>query len=75
MISYLEEYCDQYCHIRQVSRCYLYTQFMYLCYVTGTLKDVVRDVFIPLNPDTHSITVSTDSVVESNDFVYVYLSD
>ena len=43
--------------------------YLHLCYVTGTLKDVVRDVKIPWNPDTQNITVTTDSTVGSNEEV------
>ena len=71
----MEEHFDQYCIIRQASRCSLYKQFIYLRYVTGTLKDVVREVLLPWNLETPSITVSTDSVVGSNELVYVYFSD
>ena len=49
--------------------------YLHLCYVTGTLKDVVRDVKIPWNPDTQNITVTTDSTVGSNEEVDVWLYD
>ena len=48
---------------------------MYLCYVTGTLKDVVYDVKIPWNPHTQNITVTTDSTVGSKEYVAVYFYD
>ena len=48
---------------------------MYLCYVTGTLKEVVRVEKIRWNPDTHNITVTTDSTVGSNERVYVFFYD
>ena len=49
--------------------------YLHLCYVTGTLKDVVRDVKIPWNPDTQNITVTTDSTVGSNEEVDVWFYD
>ena len=48
---------------------------MYLCYVTGTLKNVVRDEKIQWNPDTQGITVTTNSTVGSYEQVRVYFSD
>ena len=48
---------------------------MYLCYVTGTLQDVVYDEKIQWNPDRQNITVSTDSTVGSDDAVYVFFYD
>ena len=48
---------------------------MYLCYVTGTLKNVVSDEKIQWNPDTQGITFTTDSTAGSNEQVYVYFSD
>ena len=49
---------------------------MYLCYVTVCeLKDVVRDVMIPWNPDTQRINVTTDSTVGSEKLVYVWFYD
>ena len=48
---------------------------MYLCYVTGTLQDVVRDEKIQWNPDTQGITVSTDSTVGSGEWVVVRFYD
>ena len=47
---------------------------MYLCYVTGTLQDVVRGM-IQWNPDTQGITVTTDSAVGSGENVKVYFYD
>ena len=35
----------------------------------------MRDVKIPWNPDTHNITVTTDSTVGSNEMVRVYFYD
>ena len=49
--------------------------YLHLCYVTGTLKDVVRDVKIHWNPDTQNITVTTDSTVGSNEEVDVWFYD
>ena len=49
--------------------------YLHLCYVTGTLKDVVRDVKIPWNPDTQNITVTTNSTVGSNEEVDVWFYD
>ena len=57
------------------SRRSLYTLFMYLCYLTGTFKDVVKGEKIQWNPDTQGITVSTDSTVGSNDAVGVNFYD
>ena len=48
---------------------------MYLCYVTGTLKDVVIKEKIQWNPDTQGITVTTDSTVGSYQRVYVLFYD
>ena len=48
---------------------------MYLCYVTGTLQNVVRGTKIQWNPDTQGITVSTDSTVGSGDAVWVNFYD
>ena len=48
---------------------------MYLCYVTGTLQDVVREEWIQWNPDTQGITFTTDSTVGSNEKVWVRFSD
>ena len=48
---------------------------MYLCYVTGTLQDVVRDEKIQWNPDRQGITFTTDSTVGSGEKVGVYFSD
>ena len=48
---------------------------MYLCYVTGTLQDVVIGEKIQWNPDTQGVTVSTDSTVGSGDDVYVLFYD
>ena len=48
---------------------------MYLCYVTGTLKDVVRGEKIEWNPDTQGITFTTDSTVGSRDAVWVSFSN
>ena len=55
--------------------------YLHQCYVTGTLKQcdnpvpVVRDVFIPWNPDSDTITVPTDSVAGSGEKVVVRLHD
>ena len=46
-----------------------------LNYVTGTLKDVVKMVTIPWNPDSESITVTTNSEAGSKEHVFVYLFD
>ena len=48
---------------------------MYLCYVTGTLQDVVNGENVQWNPDTQGITVSTDSTVGSGEKVGVLFSD
>ena len=48
---------------------------MYLCYVTGTLKNVVRGTKIQWNPDTQGITVSTDGTVGSYERVWVNFYD
>ena len=48
---------------------------MYLCYVTGTLQDVVRDEKIQWNPDTQGITFTTNSAVGSGEKVGVYFYD
>ena len=48
---------------------------MYLCYVTGTLKDVVRGEKIEWNPDTQGITFTTNSTAGSNDVVWVLFSN
>ena len=43
-----------------------------VCYFAGCeLKDVVRGAKIPWNPDTQTITVTTNSAVGSNEFVYM----
>ena len=46
-----------------------------LCYVTGALKDVVRDERIPWDPDSESIIVTTASVAGSNEDVQVRFYD
>ena len=46
-----------------------------LCYVTGTLQDVVRKERIQWNPDTQGITVTTDSAVGSGEQVIVRFYD
>ena len=48
---------------------------MYLCYVTGTLQDVVIGEKIQWNPDTQGITFTTDSTVGSGEKVGVLFSD
>ena len=49
---------------------------MYLCYVADCeLKDVVRMAKEPWNPDTHNITVTTDSTVGSNDHLVTQFYD
>ena len=48
---------------------------MYLCYVTGTLQDVVGEEKIQWNPDTQGITASTNSTVGSGEQVDVYFYD
>ena len=48
---------------------------MYLCYVTGTLQDVVRGEKIQWNPDRQGITFTTDSIVGSGENVYVRFYD
>ena len=48
---------------------------MYLCYVTGTLQNVVYDEEIQWNPDTQGITVTTNSTVGSGERVGVYFYD
>ena len=47
---------------------------MYLCYVTGTLQNVVYEK-IQWNPDTQGITVTTNSTVGSDEEVVVYFYD
>ena len=49
--------------------------YLHLCYVTGMLKYVEMNVFIPWNPDTQSITVSTNSAAASFELVHVYFHD
>ena len=48
---------------------------MYLCYVTGTLQNVVRGTNIEWNPDTQGVTFTTDSTVGSYEKVYVDFYD
>ena len=48
---------------------------MYLCYVTGTLQDVVGGEKIQWTPDTQGITVTTNSTVGSGEMVHVYFYD
>ena len=48
---------------------------MYLCYVTGTLQDVVKYEKIQWNPDRQGITVSTNSTAGSGEKVGVYFYD
>ena len=48
---------------------------MYLCYVTGTLQNVVKGEKIQWNPATQGITVSTDSTVGSGEWVDVNFCD
>ena len=50
------------------------TLFMYLCYVTGTLQDVVGGK-IQWNPDTQGITFTTNSAVGSDDEMSVRFYD
>ena len=45
--------------------------YRHLCCVTGTLKEVVRDEVMPWNPDSESITVTTDTVAGSSEKVRV----
>ena len=46
-----------------------------LCYVTGTLQDVVYEEMIQWNPDRQGITVTTDSTVGSGERVGVWFYD
>ena len=46
-----------------------------LNYVTGTLKDVVKMVTIPWNPDSESITVTTNSEARSEETVSLSFLD
>ena len=62
---------------------YTYTLYMYIyqCYVTDPWKlcddpvTVVRKEKIPWNPDSQTITVTTNSEAGSEDQVYVYFFD